>query len=86
MRSQARQRTTPRVATQRNGLTYKFVFDLTDLRSGVVGVRRIEAAMWSCYAALTRVCFSRAHAAVSRKVCIGVLPKHQRPWCVRCSL
>src|ERR1700691_4017936 len=45
------------------------------LRSGVVGVRRIEAVSCSRYAALARFCFSRAMAALSRKVCIGVLPK-----------
>jgi hypothetical protein len=57
-----------------------------DCRSGVVGVRRIEAVKYSFYAALATFCFSRAQAAVSSKVCMGVLPKHQRPWCVRCWL
>jgi hypothetical protein len=30
--------------------------------------------------------FSFASGSASRKVCIGVLPKHQRPWWGRCSL
>src|SRR5262249_43525210 len=29
--------------------------------------------------------FSFAKGSASRKVCIGVLPKHQRPWCGRRS-
>ena len=31
------------------------------------------------------LCFSRAMARLSRKVCIGVLAPHQRPWWVRTS-
>jgi hypothetical protein len=30
--------------------------------------------------------FSLARGSASRKVRIGVLPKHQRPWCGRRSL
>ena len=58
---------------------WKSLFDLTDCRSGVVGVRPIETVAFSCYAAFAGFCFSRASAAVSRNVCIGVLPKHHRP-------
>src|SRR5689334_443234 len=32
------------------------------------------------------ISFSFANGSASRKVCIGVLPKHQRPWCGLCSL
>ena len=32
------------------------------------------------------IIFSFASGTASRKVCIGVLPKHHRPWCGRSSL
>jgi transposase len=62
-------------------------FDLTDCRSlawWVSAGSRLSST--PSYAACARFCCSRAQAALSRKVCIGVLPKHQRPWCVRCWL
>ena len=44
----------------------------------MVGVCRIEAVVYSFYAALATFCFFAYQAALSRKVRIGVLPKHQR--------
>lgn len=58
---------------------YEWRPDLTVDRSGVVGVRWIEAVDGCRYAVFAAFCFSRDTGAVSRSVCMGAFPKHQRP-------
>src|ERR1051325_2228903 len=62
------------------------------IASGVLAETRPDSRCWRFDPAepvihsQAAISFSFANGSASRKVCIGVLPKHQRPWCGLCSL